>query len=118
MVAGKAAGVNPVNTYIRSGLYRPGLKLPSTPGIDAAGVIVAIGDGVKHRPIEQRGYVAWSLSGTYAEQVLCTEFQAHSLPDAITFGQGAAIGVPYGAAEFALQCVFLDSDKSAGFIGD
>ena len=41
IVAIKAAGVNPVDTYIRSGLYRPDLELPYTPGIDAAGVIVA-----------------------------------------------------------------------------
>lgn len=98
VVAVKAAGVNPVDTYIRSGLYRPDLDLPYTPGIDAAGVIVAIGDGVNHRSVGQRVYVAWSLSGTYAEQVLCSEFQTHPLPDAVTFGQGAAIGVPYGAA--------------------
>lgn len=46
--------------------------------------------------------MAWSLSGTYAEHVLCTEFQAHPLPDKISFNQGAAIGVPYGAAYRAL----------------
>src|ERR1035437_10193979 len=69
VVAVEAAGVNPVDTYIRSGLYRPDLKLPYTPGIYAAGVIVAIGEGVNHRSVSQRVYVAWSLSGTYAEQV-------------------------------------------------
>jgi NADPH:quinone reductase len=94
----KAVGVNPVDAYIRSGLYRPDLKLPYTPGLDAAGIIVSIGDGVNHRSVGQRVYVAWSLSGTYAEKVLCTEFQTHPLPAAITFGQGATIGVPYGAA--------------------
>jgi NADPH2:quinone reductase len=102
VVAVKAAGVNPVDTYIRSGLYKPDLELPYTPGLDGAGVIVAIGDGVKHRSVGQRVYVAWSLSGTYAEQVLCNEFQTHPLPDAVDFGQGAAIGVPYGAAYRAL----------------
>jgi NADPH2:quinone reductase len=102
LVAVKAAGVNPVDTYIRSGLYRPDLKLPYTPGIDAAGEIIAIGEGVNHRFIGKRVYVAWSLTGTYAEQVLCTESQTHPLPDAISFGQGAAIGVPYGAAYRAL----------------
>lgn len=107
----KAAGVNPVDTYIRLGLYRPDLKLPYTPGLDAAGIIVAIGDGVKHRSIGQRVYVARSLSGTYAEQVLCNESQTHPLPDAITFGQGAAIGVPYGAAYRAL---FQKASAEAG----
>ncbi len=98
----KAAGVNPVDSYIRSGLYRPDLKLPYTPGLDAAGVVAAIGEGVNHRFVGQRVYVARSLSGTYAEQALCNEFQTQPLPDAVTFGQGAAIGVPYGAAYRAL----------------
>lgn len=98
----KAAGVNPVDTYIRSGAYRPDQKLPYTPGIDAAGVIRAVGEGVRHRAVNQRVYVAFSRSGTYAEQVLCGEFQTHPLPDGIGFAQGAAIGVPYGAAYRAL----------------
>jgi NADPH2:quinone reductase len=98
----EAAGVNPVDTYIRSGQYRPDLKLPYTPGQDAAGVITAIGADVKHRKVGQRVYVARSISGTYAEQVLCKEFQTHPLPEGISFGQGAAIGVPYGAAFRAL----------------
>ena len=102
LVTVKAAGVNPVDTYIRSGLYRPDLELPYTPGIDAAGVIAAVGPDVKHRRMGQRVYVAWSVSGTYAEQVLCSEFQTHPLPDGVSFGQGAAIGVPYGAAFRAL----------------
>lgn len=102
VVTVKAAGVNPVDTYIRSGLYRPDLKLPYIPGLDAAGVISAIGPDVKHRKIGQRVYVASSISGTYAEQVLCKEFQTHPLPDGVSFGQGAALGVPYGAAFRAL----------------
>jgi NADPH2:quinone reductase len=97
-----AIGVNPVDAYIRSGLYRPDLKLPYTPGLDGAGVISAVGSGVKHRHVGQRVYVAWSLSGTYAEEVLCKEFQTHPLPAGTDFGQGAAIGVPYGAAFRAL----------------
>lgn len=97
-----AVGVNPVDTYIRSGLYRPDLKLPYTPGLDGAGIISAVGSEVKHRQVGQRVYVAWSLSGTYAEEAVCKEFQTHPLPEGISFGQGAAIGVPYGAAYRAL----------------
>jgi len=107
----RAAGVNPVDTYIRSGLYRPDLKLPYTPGLDAAGEIVATGRDVKHRAPGQRVYVAWSISGTYAGQVLCDEFQTHPLPEGISFSQGAAIGVPYGAAYRAL---FQRADAKAG----
>lgn len=98
----RAAGVNPVDTYIRSGAYRPELPLPYTPGIDGAGIITAVGRDVKHRKSGDRVYVAWSVTGTYAEKVICREFQTHPLPEKITFSQGAAIGVPYGAAFRAL----------------
>ena len=97
-----AVGVNPVDTYIRSGVYQPDLPLPYTPGSDGAGVITAVGSEIRHRTIGQRVYVARSLSGTYAEETLCQEFQTHPLPENISFGQGAAIGVPYGAAFRAL----------------
>ncbi|RII29644.1 MAG: NADPH:quinone reductase [Geobacter sp.] len=106
-----AVGVNPVDTYIRSGLYRPDLKLPYTPGQDAAGVISAVGPGVEHRKVGQRVYVASSISGTYAEQVLCKEFQTHPLPDGVSFGQGAALGVPYGAA---FRALFQRAQAQAG----
>lgn len=98
----KAAGVNPVDTYIRSGLYAHAPAPPYTPGIDGAGVISAVGPEVKHRRVGDRVYVAWSVSGTYAEKVLCTEFQTHPLPEGVSFCQGAALGVPYGAAYRAL----------------
>jgi NADPH2:quinone reductase len=98
----KAAGVNPVDTYIRSGLYPIKRETPYTPGLDAAGVVEAIGDGVGHTRIGDRVYVGGSLSGSYAEQVLCQEAQVHPLPDRISFAQGAALGVPYATAYYAL----------------
>jgi NADPH:quinone reductase len=97
-----AVGVNPVDTYIRAGQYRMDLKFPYTPGQDGAGVISAIGPGVKHRRVGERVYVSRSLTGTYAEQVLCQEFQTYHLPDGTSYAQGAAIGVPFGAAYRAL----------------
>ena len=97
-----AAGVNPVDTYIRSGPYRGETAFPYTPGLDGAGVISAIGPEVRHRQVGQRVYVAGSFSGTYAEETLCREFQTHPLPAGTSYGQGAAIGVPYGAAFRAL----------------
>ena len=97
-----AAGVNPVDCYIRSGLYAQRAHPPYTPGLDGAGVIEAIGFGVKHRKVGERVYLAMSSSGTYAEKVLCMEDHAYPLPPGISFGQGAAIGVPYGAAFRAL----------------
>jgi len=98
----EAAGVNPVETYIRSGSYANKPTLPYTPGSDAAGVVIRVGDAVKNLREGQRVYVAGSQSGTYAEQTLCAAAQAHPLPESISSEQGAALGVPYITACFAL----------------
>ena len=49
----RAAGVNPVETYIRKGIYARKPELPYTPGADAAGTVEAAGDGV-HWPAPAR----------------------------------------------------------------
>src|SRR6266545_2943606 len=60
-----AIGVNFIDVYHRSGLYP--LPLPSGVGVDAAGVVEAVGAGVTHvRPGDRVGYVA--SAGTYAEE--------------------------------------------------
>ena len=48
-----AAGVNPVDTYIRSGGYARKPALPYTPGSDGAGVVHSVGDGVKQFKVSQ-----------------------------------------------------------------
>jgi NADPH2:quinone reductase len=93
-----AAGVNPVEAYVRSGSYPQKPILPYTPGTDAGGVVMAVGSGVKGLKAGDRVYTSGPNSGTYAEQVLCGEAQVHRLPDTVSFEQGAAMGVPYGTA--------------------
>ena len=96
-----AAGVNPVETYIRAGIY-PKPPLPYTPGADGAGVILAIGEGVSRIAVGDRVYTAGSLSGTYAEQALCRETQVYPLPPNVSYAQGAGVNVPYATAYRAL----------------
>ena len=98
----KAAGVNPVDTYIRAGMYGE-RQMPFTPGIDGAGIVEEIGEGVKSRRVDQRVYVAGSITGTYAEQALCEEAQVQLLPDRVSFAQGAGVYVPYATAYRALH---------------
>lgn len=98
----KAAGVNPVDSYIRSGLYARLPPLPYTPGMDGAGIIQSIGEGVRCFAVGDRVYVAGSLTGTYADQALCLESHVHILPESVSFSQGAAMGVPWGVAYRAL----------------
>lgn len=97
-----AVGVNPVDTYIRSGLYPVGPRLPYTPGMDGAGIVESVGEGVKLLKAGDRVYIAGTISGSYAEKALCRESQVHPLPENISFPQGAALGVPYGTAYRAL----------------
>lgn len=97
----KAAGVNPVDAYVRSGTYAVKPSLPYTPGWDAAGVIEAAGASAGFKPGD-RVYIAGTSSGAYAELALLKSNLAHPLPERVTFEQGAAIGVPYATAYRAL----------------
>ncbi len=98
-----AAGVNPYDTYMRAGTYAQKPPLPYTPGSDAAGVIEAIGDGVRKVKRGDRVYTAKTVTGAYAEYALALEEQVHPLPEKISFGQGAGVWVPYGTAYHALH---------------
>ena len=97
-----AAGVNPVDCYIRSGLYPLTPPLPFTPGMDAAGIVESVGRGVRHIKSGDRVYVAGTVSGSYAEKTLCEASRVFPLPKDVSFAQGASLGVPYGAAYRAL----------------
>src|SRR6266576_1573124 len=93
-----AIGLNPVDTYIRSGSYPQKPALPYTPGNDGAGVVDQIGKDVTRFKSGDRVYIARSISGTYAEFALCDESQVHPLPPNVSFAQGAAMGTPYATA--------------------
>src|SRR5262245_62924387 len=93
-----AAGVNPVETYIRAGTYARLPNLPYTPGNDAAGVVEQVGADVTEFKAGDRVYTAGSLTGTYAEFALCKKEQVHPLSANVSFTQGAAIGTPYATA--------------------
>ena len=98
----RAAGVNPVETYIRTGKYPIKAQLPYTPGNDAAGIVEFVGENVTNVKPGDRVYIAGSLSGTYAEKSLADATRVHPLPEGISFSQGAALGAPYGTAYRAL----------------
>ncbi len=102
LIAMKAAGVNPVDTYVRTGTYPLKPELPYIPGMDGSGIVEATGRGVKKFSAGDRVYVSRTLRGSYAEKALCLESQVHPLPAMVSFQQGAGVGVPYGAACHAL----------------
>jgi NADPH:quinone reductase len=96
-----AAGVNPVDTYIRSGVY-PNATVPYTPGLDAAGTIEKCGPEVGNWKPGDRIYTNSTISGAYAESALCNAKTVFALPSNISFAQGASLGIPYATAYRAL----------------
>jgi NADPH:quinone reductase len=97
-----AAGVNPYDTYMRAGAYAVKPSLPYTPGSDGAGVVEAVGEGVKKVKRGDRIYTGRTVTGAYAEYALALEEQVHLLSTNVDFKQGAGIWVPYGTAYHAL----------------
>ena len=112
LVCIKAAGVNPVDTYLRTGMYAQAPKLPYTPGKDGAGIVESVGPEVTKFKTGDRVYTAGSISGTYAEYSLCREEDLGRLPDNVGFEQGAGIWTPYATSFRALF------QKAAGVVGE
>ena len=100
-------GVNPYDTYMRTGNYAIKPPLPYTPGSDAAGVIAAAGSDVSDVALGARVFIGGTAThkayGAYAEKVVCERSQIHPLPGRLSFAQGAAINVPYVTAWRALH---------------
>ena len=101
LVALKAIGVNPVDYYLHTGTYTRKLALPYTPGTDAAGIVESAGAGAAFKPGD-RVYVYGAVGGVYAEKAVVEGDRVYALPSALTFEQGAAIGVPFATAHRAL----------------
>ncbi len=107
----KAAGVNPVDTYIRAGVYPRKPQLPYTPGADGAGMVESVGEGVTRFKTGDRVYVGGGLTGTYAELALFDEWSVWPLPAHLSFAQGAAVNVPYVTA---FRALFQTSARTRG----
>jgi NADPH:quinone reductase-like Zn-dependent oxidoreductase len=94
-IAVRAAGVNFADHLARVGLYPDAPKPPMVVGYEVAGTIEAVGDGVDAARVGERVFAGTRFGG-YAEIVNVQAADAVSLPDALTFEQGAAIPVNYG----------------------
>ncbi|XP_030310936.1 quinone oxidoreductase [Calypte anna] len=97
-----ACGVNPVETYIRSGNYARKPALPYTPGSDVAGVIEGVGEQVTAFKKGDKVFSIGTVSGGYAEYALAAANRVFPLSDKLDFRQGAALGIPYFTAYRAL----------------
>lgn len=104
LVEVKAAGINPVDTYIRSGTYAIKPPLPFTPGSDVAGIVKQVGASVTKFKPGDRVYVIKNASGGYAEYTTVEETLMGQLPLSLSFQQGAGLGVPCYTA-FRALCI-------------
>ena len=84
-----ACGLNFIDVYQRAGVYK--MALPAALGMEAAGVVEAVGEGVTHLRAGDRVAYAAQPPGAYAEARVMPAAQVCPLPDAIGFGEGAAM---------------------------
>lgn len=92
LIAVEAAAVNPVDTYFREGSYSAA-DLPMIPGSDVAGTVEAVGSAVSDYEPGDRVFgtgLGRERPGTYAEYVAAPAEYVATLPDGITYQEGAA----------------------------
>ncbi|TYK52372.1 quinone oxidoreductase family protein [Actinomadura decatromicini] len=83
-----AGGVNFIDVYYRTGLYQQ--ELPYTPGVEAAGTVAAVGDGVREFAVGDR--VAWAnIQGGHAEQAAVPADRVVPVPDGVGLEDAAAV---------------------------
>ncbi len=85
----EACGLNFIDVYQRSGVYP--LPLPLTLGMEAAGIIEAVGEGVTHLAEGDRAAYSGNPPGSYSEARVMGANQICKLPDTISFETGAAM---------------------------
>lgn len=109
-----AAGVNFIDTYIRSGIYPA--DFPWRPGSEGSGIVAEVGEGVETISVGDR--VAWaaSLSGSYAQYVLLDADQALLVPDGIDMDTAAALPLQGLTVHMLTQGVTTVDDSTTVFI--
>ena len=99
----EAAGVNPIDGKLRSGLRPSGpIDEPRRVGGDGAGVVTAVGDGVDGFRVGD-AVVFSGASGAYATDVVVSAERVHARPPQVSAAEGAALGIPVGTAYQALR---------------
>lgn len=103
LVKVEAAGINYIDTYQRSGLYQ--IPLPSTLGLEAAGTVEAAGNGVSQFTAGDR--VAYTgVAGSYAEYAVVPADKLVSLPDGVSYNEGAAAMLQGCTAHYLCQSTY------------
>ena len=97
----RAAGVNYPDALMVMGQYQVRPPLPFVPGAEAAGVVVSVGEGVRHLAVGQRA-LAFTGTGAFASHLKAPASAVMPLPDGLPFEVAAALPLAYGTAMHAL----------------
>jgi len=96
-----AVGLNYIDVYFRSGAY-PAATSPFTPGMEGAGEILAVGEGVDDLSVGDRIAYAGAI-GSYSTERLAPADKLVKLPDSISYEQGAAMMLQGMTARYLLR---------------
>jgi NADPH2:quinone reductase len=107
-----AVGLNFIDVYQRSGLYA--LPMPLQLGMEAAGVVEAVGEGVSHLKVGDRAAYASQPPGSYCELRVMPAKCVCKLPDAISFETGAAMMLKGLTAQYLLKRTLPQGGLQAG----
>jgi NADPH2:quinone reductase len=91
LIRNRAIGINFADTLFRQGQYAQAPVLPDTPGLEAAGVIEKLGEGVNGLSVGQR--VAAIGAKAYSEYMVARASQVIPIPDHVSFDEGAAFAI-------------------------
>lgn len=108
----KAVGLNFIDVYQRSGLYA--LPMPLQLGMEASGVVEAVGEGVTHLKVGDRAAYASQPPGSYCELRVMPAKCVCKLPDAIDFETGAAMMLKGLTAQYLLKKTLPQGGLQAG----
>ena len=110
-----AIGLNFIDVYHRTGLYP--LSMPATIGMEGAGVIEAVGEGVTHLKVGDRAAYASNPPGAYCEVRVMPAKCVCKLPDAISFETGAAMMLKGLTAQYLLKrCKPVEGLEAGDFV--
>ena len=98
-----AIGLNYIDTYFRTGLYPPPMGLPFTPGLEAAGVVEAVGQGVTALEIGQRIAYGTGPLGAYSTERLIPAEKVIAIPDSIADETAAAMMLKGMTTQYLLR---------------
>ncbi|MEN9623383.1 MAG: Quinone oxidoreductase 1, partial [Pseudomonadota bacterium] len=108
----KAIGLNFIDVYQRGGLYP--LPMPLKLGMEASGVVEAVGEGVTHLKVGDRAAYASQPPGSYCEVRVMPAKCVCKLPDAISFETGAAMMLKGLTAQYLLKRTLPQGGLKAG----